>query len=127
MGDQLEEKNLSQQDLEWGDMMGLQFFVAVRQSKTSKEWKIRLNEKDFFACINKQSRHTLFFDGAVKGNPGKAGAGGVIKNLKGRIEHSYAWGLGHNTSIQEEALDLLQGLKRVKELGIKEENLIGDS
>jgi ribonuclease HI len=35
--------------------------------------------------------------------------------------------LGHNTSIQAEALALLQGLKQVKDLGIKEVNVIGDS
>jgi len=35
--------------------------------------------------------------------------------------------LGHNTNIQAEALALFQGLKQVKELGIKEVNVIGDS
>jgi len=107
--------------------MGLQFSVAARQSKISKDWQIRLNEKDFSSWIIKQSRHTLFFDGVAEGNPGKAGVRGVIKNVEGRIEYSYDWGLSHNTSTQAEALALLQGLKKVKEVGIKEENVIGDS
>jgi ribonuclease HI/exonuclease III len=127
LGDQLEETNLSQQDIEWGERLGLQFAQAARQSKPSKEWQIRLKEKDFSAWLNNHSKHTLLFDGAAKGNPGKAGAGGVIKNPVGRIEHSFAWGLGHNTSIQAEALALFQGLKQVKDLGIKEVNVIGDS
>ena len=77
--------------------------------------------------MHNHSQHTLLFDGAAKGNPGKAGAGGVIKNSVGEIEHRFAWGLGHNTSIQAEAISLFQGLKQVKELGIKEVNVIGDS
>lgn len=35
--------------------------------------------------------------------------------------------MGHNTSIQAEALALFQGLKQVKDLGINEVNVIGDS
>jgi hypothetical protein len=39
--------------------------------------QIRENEKDFYEWISKQSRHSLFFDGAAKGNPRKVDAGGV--------------------------------------------------
>lgn len=107
--------------------MGLKFSEIVRQSKSSIEWKIRSNEKDFSIWSSKQSRPTLFFDGAAKGNPGLASAGGVIKNMEGRIDHIFTWGLGHNTSIQAEALALFQGLKQAKDLGIKEVIIIGDS
>lgn len=127
LGDHLEDTNLSQQDFEWGIMMGLQFYEVVRLSNPSKEWKIRVNEKYFSYWINKNPKHSLFFDGAAKANPGKACVGGVIKNIEGIIEHSYAWGLRHNTSIQAKALALFQGLKQVKDLGIKEVNVIGNS
>ena len=108
-------------------MMGLQFFVAERKSTTNKEWKIRLNENDFSTWIKNKSIYTLFFDEAAKGNLGKVGARGVIKNLQGNIEHSYAWGLGHNTNTQAVAMALLQGLKQLNKFSIKEANVIGDS
>ena len=41
--------------------------------------------------------------------------------------HNYAWGFGHNTNTQAEVLALLQGLKKIKKVGINEENVIGDS
>lgn len=56
-----------------------------------------------------QARHSLFFDEVAKGNPGKAGAGGVVVNQIGGKIHSYAWGLGYSSNIQVEALALFQG------------------
>ena len=41
--------------------------------------------------------------------------------------HNFSWGLGINTSIQAEALALLQGLKSLLNLEIKEVNVFGDS
>lgn len=108
-------------------MMGLQFSVAKRQSRINKEWKIRLNENYFSTWIKNKSSYILLFNGATKGNPGKVGVGGVIKNLEGNIEHNYSWGLGHNTNTQAEALALLQGFKQLKKFDIKEVNVIGDS
>lgn len=64
---------------------------------------------------------------AAKGNPGKAGAGGVIVNPKGEIIHSFAWRLGHTTSVQAEALALYQGLKILQDTNIETANVIGDS
>ena len=85
LGDQLEDSNLNQQELDWGAKMGLKFSESVRQSKPPLEWQIRSNEKDFSIWSSKKSRPSLFFDGVAKGNPGKAGDGGVIKNIEGRI------------------------------------------
>ena len=70
---------------------------------------------------------SLFFDGATKGNPGNAGAGGVIKNMEGQIEHKFVWGLGQDINTQAEGVALLQGLKILQKLEIKEEKIIGDS
>lgn len=67
------------------------------------------------------------FNGAAKGNPGLAGAGGVIKNKEDRIVTKFAWGLGQTISIQAEALALLQGLKQAKAYGNSDVNIIGDS
>jgi hypothetical protein len=53
LGDQPEDKILSQQDFEWGARLGLHFAEVVRKRKSIKEWKIRFNEKDFSAWINK--------------------------------------------------------------------------
>ena len=46
----------------------------------------------------KQHCHTLFFDGASKGNPWEEGAGRIIFDLGGNIVTSFAWGIGlkHN-------------------------------
>lgn len=66
-------------------------------------------------------------DGASKGNPGKAGAGGIVKNVEGISTYNFAWGLGINSSIQVEALVLFQGLKLLLNLEMKEANIFGDS
>ena len=51
LGIQLEVTNLSQQKIDWGERLGLQFAQVARQSKPSKEWKIRLNEKYFSSLV----------------------------------------------------------------------------
>lgn len=76
---------------------------------------------------SKKAHSTLSFDGASKGNPGRSGAGGVVKKADGGIVLRYAWGVGYNTSIQAEALALLQGLKQLKSLGIQVASVFGDS
>ena len=39
-------------------------------------WEIRLSSKDFKNWLREKNSFALFFDGASKGNPGVAGAGG---------------------------------------------------
>lgn len=91
------------------------------------DWQIRLNASDFMSFCSKKAHSTLSFDGASKGNPGRSGAGGVVKKADGGIVLRYAWGVGYNTSIQAEALALLQGLKQLKSLGIQVASVFGDS
>ena len=105
----------------------MQFHPANRAVPSHKNWHIRKSEDDFKEWLNALSRYTLFFDGAAKGNPGKAGAGGVIVNQNGEIIHSFAWGLGHTTSVQAEALALYQGLKILQDTNVETANVIGDS
>lgn len=122
-----DDANLSPQDISWGSNIGLQFHPANRAVPPHKNWHIRKSEDEFKNWLKVMSRHTLFFDGAAKGNPGKAGAGGVILNPNGETSHSFAWGLGHTTSVTAEALALYQGLKILQETGIETANVIGDS
>ena len=69
----------------------------------------------------------MFFDGAVKGNPGKAEGGGIIRWPSDQIISHFAWGLGLTSNNQAEAMALLQGLKQLQKHGIKEALVIGDS
>ena len=39
---------------------------------------------------SEKNTYALFFDGASKGNPGVAGAGGILLDLEGKIEQTYA-------------------------------------
>jgi len=65
-----------------------------------------MKEEDFEEWKRQRRKHILFFDGASKGNPGVAGGGGVLVNLNGQLELSYAWGLGVETNNIAEALML---------------------
>lgn len=66
-------------------------------------------------------------DGASKGNPGKAGGGGIIFSLEGNIILSFAYGLGLLSNNQAEYLALWQGLLQARSLGILNLVVIGDS
>lgn len=128
LGYQKDDSNLSQLDIIWGASLNLQFHQVERNIFSPEEWQIRRkNKEEFQDWISNQKVHSLFFDGAVKGNPGKVGAGGTIKNNEGILIHSFSWGLGINSSIQVEALALYQGLKLLLKLKIKEANILGDS
>jgi len=65
--------------------LNLHFSGDIRQHKILKEWQFRGKENDLSDLLLSQSRYSLFFDGAAKGNPGLAGAGGIIKNKEGII------------------------------------------
>lgn len=74
-----------------------------------------------------QSRCITFSSLMGEGNSGSSEAGGVVKKADGGTVLRYAWGVGFNTSIQAEALALLQGLKQLKSLGINDAIVMGDS
>ena len=71
--------------------------------------------------------NTLLFDGASKGNPGIAGAGGVIFDYKGSKQKEYAWGIGRATNNGAEWYALIKGLELAREMGIEEMDIIGYS
>lgn len=127
LSDHKDDTNLSHQDINWGAALDMQFQKAPSKILLLKEWQIRAPAKEFQDWITNHPSHSFFFDGAAKGNPGRAGAGGVILNSEGIKTHNFAWGLGIASSIQAEALALFQGLKILKELSIREVNVFGDS
>ena len=69
----------------------------------------------------------LFFDGASKGNPGRAGGGGVVICLEGKNDIEYYWNIGQDSNNMVEAYGLWQGLKQLKEKGVDEVMVFGDS
>lgn len=72
-------------------------------------------------------KYSLYFDGCSKGNPGLAGAGGVI--YKNDVEIlTYAYFLGNNkTNNEAEYSSLLMGIEEAIKIGIKSLYVYGDS
>ena len=73
---------------------------------THEIWEVRLDENEFLKWRASLNECSLFFDGASKGNPGQAGAGGILLNVENVILSSYAWGLGLDSKNKAEALAL---------------------
>ena len=92
-----------------------------------EEWEIRMDNSQFENWLKERKIFKLFFDGASKGNPGRAGGGGVIINPRGKAEIEYSWSIGHESNNMAEAYGLWQGLKQVQKLGADEVVVIGDS
>lgn len=67
------------------------------------------------------------FDGAAKGNPGKAGGGGVIRNAQGFFIASFASPFGIQNNHVVEALAMLKSLQLAQEFKFKKIWLKGDS
>ena len=82
---------------------------------------------DLSRWIKDQNSYSLFFDGASKGNPGKASAEGLIMNPRGQIINSFSWGLGSKTNNEAEWLALLQGLEMIDAKSITRLIILGDS
>ena len=71
--------------------------------------------------------NSLLFDGASKGNPGLAGAGGVIFYPGGNKQKDYALGLGKKSNNGAEWLALIKGLEIANNCGMEELAIYGDS
>ena len=54
--------------------------------KKLEDWEVRMDKSQFENWLRERKIFKLFFDGASKGNPGKAGGGGVVINLDGKVE-----------------------------------------
>lgn len=68
-----------------------------------------------------------YFDGASRGNPGEAGAGALIKDKEGNVLWECAKYLGIKTNNEAEYNAVIELLKAVKDLGITEIKIYGDS
>ncbi|XP_006661832.1 uncharacterized protein LOC102712664 [Oryza brachyantha] len=76
--------------------------------------------KHYMVCL-------LHFDGASKGNPGKAGAGAVLMTEDGRVISRIREGLGIVTNNVAEYRGLILGLKYAIRHGFKKIKIYGDS
>uniref|UniRef100_A0A0E0M8C8 RNase H type-1 domain-containing protein n=1 Tax=Oryza punctata TaxID=4537 RepID=A0A0E0M8C8_ORYPU len=76
--------------------------------------------KQYMVCL-------LHFDGASKGNPGKAGAGAVLMTEDGRVISRLREGLGIVTNNVAEYRGLILGLKYAIRHGFKKIIVYGDS
>ena len=83
--------------------------------------------EDLSKWRNNSGISSLFFDGASIGNPGIAGAGGVIFDHKGSKQQEYASGIGRATNNGTKWYALIKGLELAREMGIEEMNVIKDS
>lgn len=72
-------------------------------------------------------RLRLYSDGAARGNPGPAGAGAVLVEPSGQVVDRLGKFLGHQTNNYAEYMGMLIGLKRARELGVREVEVFADS
>lgn len=68
-----------------------------------------------------------YFDGASRGNPGKAGAGALLINEDGKIIWEASRFLGEKTNNEAEYMALIMLLKAANDRGIKSLRVYGDS
>jgi ribonuclease HI len=71
--------------------------------------------------------YTACFDGASRGNPGDAGAGAAICNESGETVWELARYLGKKTNNEAEYTALILLLEEIKDRGLKEVAITGDS
>ena len=63
-------------------------------------WQVRLPANEFLEWWKTKNKYSILFDRVSKGNPRKAGAGGLIFYLGGKLETSFSWGARHITNNQ---------------------------
>ncbi|KAL3700247.1 hypothetical protein R1sor_018269 [Riccia sorocarpa] len=71
--------------------------------------------------------YRIEYDGASKGNPGRAGAGALLRHPDGSVLCELTVGLGKTTNNVAEYRGLIAGLRKARELGIKRIQAQGDS
>jgi ribonuclease HI len=98
-----------------------------KQAPKQQDWQLRLDNNNFASWQRQQHSYFLFFDGAATGNPGVAGAGGVIYDSEGKKLIDYAWGLGRTSNNKAELLAAYMGLKLAQDLRIQALTVLGDS
>ena len=101
--------------------------VRDEVARPLEKWEIIMVDSQFENWLKERKIFKLFFDGASKGNPGKAGGGGVIIEPGGEIMMEYYWNIGQNSNNMAEAYGLWQGIKQLQKEGVEEVMVFGDS
>lgn len=101
--------------------------IHPKNNRGTHQWNLRGTREEVKKWVQDQQRHTLHFDGAAKNNPGRAGAGGIIKDTQGKILVKYEWGLGQMSNNQAESYSLYLGTKILSRLRIQNPIIMGDS
>ncbi len=68
-----------------------------------------------------------YFDGASRGNPGRAGAGALMINEDGKVVWEASRFLGEKTNNEAEYMALIMLIKAARERGIRSLTVFGDS
>ncbi|KAG6658896.1 hypothetical protein CIPAW_04G193300 [Carya illinoinensis] len=99
----------------------------------SRLWYLDLKGNNFQGLIPKWmfnpecGRLKLNVDGSSMGNPGAAGAGGVLRDSKGDLLMAFSVHLGTGSSNYAEVMSLIHGLRRIKMMGVAHIDLESDS
>lgn len=94
---------------------------------TNPEWRRRDSEDAFSIWWRSKKLTTIFFDGASKGNPGTAGAGGIIYSTDGTLKDCFSWSLSQESNNQAEIYGLLKACQIARDQGVKQLQVFGDS
>ena len=97
--------SLNANEERWMQRLNIKVVSAVAAS-TLEKWEIRMDGSQFENWLRERKIFKLFFDGASKGNPGKAVGGGIIIELGGKIMMEYYWNIGYNSNNMAEAYGL---------------------
>ena len=77
--------------IEFLQLVTINWYTTVKRPNCLN-WHLRMSEEYFSNWTVNLGCKSVFFDGASKGNPGLAGAGGVIFELGGNKQKDYSWG-----------------------------------
>ena len=82
----MDHNNLEQEEKDWIGKAILENNgkAGPKKAPTTRNWKLRMSEKELEEWRKNQNSFSLFFDGASKTNPGKAGVGGVTSDPDGK-------------------------------------------